>query len=354
MPHRLLPFFALLFTLAAILLACADQQPVNADNHGGAAEAGEKIKVAIVTGQNNHQWTHDSPALKAILDADGRFHTEILVSPHEKDEDRAAKWDAFRPDFTKYDVVLINYNSMGGGRETWPAPVKAAFESYIKEGGKAYIFHAGNNSFTEWDAYAQMVGLLWRNPNQGKRLYLEENGEVVILPAGEDRGAGHGHKYAYAVDVRQPEHPIFKGLPQKWMHNVDELYHGQRGPAENMTILASAYDDPAQRGSGKHEPVMWTIPFGEGLVLTNVMGHWMGNDGPALDCVGFQTVLIRSIEFLATGEVTSEVPADFPTADKVSTRKLQIQPIASDHQHLHFAHTECCPQAVPEHLATRE
>jgi hypothetical protein len=80
----------------------------------------------------------------------------------------------------------------------------------------------------------------------------------------------------------------------------------------------------------------------------------MGKDGPALDCVGFQHVLVRSIEFLATGEVTSEAPDNFPTADAVSLNPLEITPIASAHQHLHFAHTECCPTAGPEHLASGE
>ncbi|MEM1353951.1 MAG: ThuA domain-containing protein [Planctomycetota bacterium] len=321
----------------------------------GEAESPEgAIKVMIVTGQNNHQWTHDSPALKAILDADGRFHTDIMVSPHEKDAERAEKWEAFRPDFSQYDVVLVNYNSQGGGREDWPEPVKDDFVAYISGGGKAYVFHAGNNSFPGWDEYYQMVGLLWRGRNAGKRVYLDDAGEVVTEPAGQGRGAGHGRKYSYVVTNRAPDHPIFAGLPVKWMHNNDELYHGQRGPAENMTILATAYDEPDQRGTGKHELVIWTIPYGEGLVLTNVMGHWMGKEGPALDCVGFQVVLVRSIEFLATGEVTTPVPDNFPTQDAVSLNKLEFEPIASDHQHLHFAHTECCPHAAPEHLATGE
>jgi hypothetical protein len=37
-------------------------------------------------------------------------------------------------------------------------------------------------------------------------------------------------------------------------------------------------------------------------------------------CVGFITTLARGAEWAATGKVTQKVPADFPTADKVSTR----------------------------------
>jgi len=38
--------------------------------------------------------------------------------------------------------------------------------------------------------------------------------------------------------------------------------------------------------------------------------------------VGFMVTLVRGAEWTATGKVTSKVPADFPTADKVSTRPL--------------------------------
>lgn len=354
MPYRLLPFLTATAALAAVLIACVNSQSVQADHHAAGEHAeeaeGEAIAVGIITGQNNHQWSHDAPALKAILDADGRFETELMVSPSENDPDKAAKWEAFRPDFSNYDVVIVNYNS-GGKRDDWPGHVKAAFEGYIKEGGKAYIFHAGNNAFVGWQEYEQMVGLLWRKADYGNRVFLDDEGQRVTLPAGEDIGAGHGPRHAYAVQTREPEHPIFNGLPELWMHAEDELYHGQRGPAENMTILASAYSKPNPRGTGKHEPVVWTIPYGQGLVLTNVMGHWMGDQAPAVQCAGFQTVFIRSIEFLATGQVTSAVPDDFPTADAVSMRELIFEPIADSGQPLHDAYADCCEDAGHDHFA---
>jgi hypothetical protein len=38
-------------------------------------------------------------------------------------------------------------------------------------------------------------------------------------------------------------------------------------------------------------------------------------------CVGFITTLLRGTEWAATGEVTIDVPEDFPTEEKVSSRE---------------------------------
>jgi hypothetical protein len=42
---------------------------------------------------------------------------------------------------------------------------------------------------------------------------------------------------------------------------------------------------------------------------------------PAMQCAGFQTLLLRGAEWAATGKVTQKVPDDFPTAEAVSLRK---------------------------------
>ncbi|MGB0766722.1 MAG: ThuA domain-containing protein [Phycisphaeraceae bacterium] len=312
--------------------------------------AAEKVKVAILTGQNNHAWMMDTPVLVNILDDYEMFETTILQTPDRKAEDKAAKWRAFQPDFKAYDVIVLNYNG-----EMWPEHVKAAWLDYVSEGGKVFSFHAGNNPFRGWTEFEEMIGLLWRNNKAGKRVYFDDAGVKKVLPAGEGPGAGHGSQHAYLVDTRDNEHPVFKGLPDKWMHAKDELYHGQRGPAENMTVLLTAYADPKTRGTGVHEPIVWTIPYGDGLVMTNVMGHWWKNmnEGPALACAGFQTIFARSLEWLATGNVTIDKPDDFPTQDAVSIRETKpFEPLA----YIHvpglpgsdpLASCDCSPQTQP-------
>ena len=66
-----------------------------------------------------------------------------------------------------------------------------------------------------------------------------------------------------------------------------------------------------------------TIAYGRGRVFHTTLGHVGPADGcrtTAIDCVGFITTLQRGAEWAATGDVTQRVPADFPTADRVSLR----------------------------------
>ena len=107
-----------------------------------------------------------------------------------------------------------------------------------------------------------------------------------------------------------------KGLPKVWMHQGDELYATLRGPGENMTVLATAHSDPANKGTGRDEPILITLTYGKGRIFHTTMGH----DISALSCVGFIATLQRGTEWAATGKVTQKVPDGFPTATTVSYR----------------------------------
>jgi len=87
-------------------------------------------------------------------------------------------------------------------------------------------------------------------------------------------------------------------------------------------VLSTAYSDPANRGTGHDEPILMVISYGKGRIFHTTMGH----DLAALNCVGFITTYQRGTEWAATGKVTQKVPADFPTADKTSTRAAYNPP----------------------------
>ncbi len=275
------------------------------------ARAADPIKVMIIGGQNNHNWKVSTPYLKELLDRKSHFQATVCNAP-EKGADQAA-WDAWQPKFSDYDVILLDYNG-----QMWPDRVRDDFVKYVDNGGSVLVIHAANNSFNGWKEYEQMVGLLWRGPNYGASLYVNDDGSVVREEPGQGRGMGHGSQYDWKMTVRVPDHPITADMPFEWMHKHDELYHGQRGPAENVHILLTAYSDPegSRRGTGKNEPIVWWVPYGKGKVVTNVMGH-VGELG-CMHCVGFQTLLYRACEWLATGECATTIPDNFPSAGATS------------------------------------
>jgi uncharacterized protein len=104
-----------------------------------------------------------------------------------------------------------------------------------------------------------------------------------------------------------------KGLPAKWMHAQDELYDSLRGPAQNMTVLATAFSEKSTGGTDKHEPLLMTLTYGKGRIFHTALGHY--TDG--VRCVGFIVTLQRGAEWAVTGKVKQKVPANFPDATTV-------------------------------------
>ncbi len=280
-----------------------------------SSRGAEPLKMLIIDGQNNHDWKAMTPPMKAALEGTGRFKVDVATTPDQKAP--KGDWDAFRPDFSKYDVVLSNYNG-----QPWPRPVEAALESYVAGGGGLVVVHAANNSFPEWTAWNDMIGLGWRDNKFGDRVTMDDAGVVVRTPKGEGPGAGHGPQHPYKIVVRDADHPVTKGMPSTWFHAQDELYHGQRGPAKDMHILATAYSDKGKGGTGANEPMIWVIPHGKGRVFTTVMGHVGGGESAAIRCLGFQSTVARGSEWAATGKVTLLIPDDFPK-DKVTTSPVK-------------------------------
>ena len=209
-------------------------------------------------------------------------------------------WNAWRPQFDKYDVVLSNYNG-----QMWPDEVKTAFEEYVKNGGGFVSYHAANNSFTDWPAYNEMIavgGWGGRNETHGPMLRLREGNWT--LDKSDGNGGTHGQRLPCDIILRDPSHPIVKGLPKEWKHPADEVYGKLRGPAKNVKILASAWSNPATGGTGEHEPMLMVIKYGNGRVFHTTLGH----DTVSLTGVGYQIVLQRGTEWAATGKVTQKIP----------------------------------------------
>lgn len=271
-----------------------------------AGSAAPRWKAIIIDGQNNHAWQETTPVLKRLLEETGLFTVEVATTPP-----KGGDMSAFQPDFSRYQVVVSNYNG-----EPWSAPTQAAFDKFVREGGGFVSYHAADNAFPQWRAYNEMIAVGGWGNQQGSLIRFRD-GKVVLDPT-PGRAGHHGRRLPFQVVFRDPRHPIAAGLPTEWMHAADECYDSLRGPCLRFTLVATAWSDPANSGTGENEPMLLTTRYGKGRVFHTTLGH----DVPAMQCVGFIATFQRGAEWAASGKVTQKPPADFPAGD-VRVRPLQ-------------------------------
>ncbi len=188
---------------SAILLICF-ASPIFSQTKKSVA-ASPKIKTLIVDGQNNHdQWPKITNMMKSYLEETGMFAVDVkrtaftsggekymqdfaIPGVHNTEAlDHPATDSNFRPDFSKYDLVICNF---GWKAAPWLGETQRAFESFVKKGGGLVIIHAADNSFPEWKAYNEMIGIGgWgdRNEKDGPYVYYDDKGKLI-----RDTTSGH-------------------------------------------------------------------------------------------------------------------------------------------------------------------
>lgn len=280
-----------------------------------ASSAERPIRVLITDGHSNHDWRRTTALVAGILRQTGLFKVDVTTAPADVTDARYPTWC---PEFSRYDVVIQNYNDMGGGAP-WPDRARKAFEHFVANGGGVFVLHSANNAFPMWEEYNRIIGMGWRPRTYGYALKLTGEGGILRIPPGEGGNTSHGKRTDRLLHVIGND-PVHQGMPREWMTPLIEVYTHARGPAENVTVLSWA-EEPSTHG---HWPIEWTVRYGKGRVYNSTFGHvWKDEPDPVdLRCAGFQTVLIRSLQWLAGRPVTWPVPSDFPTCDHISLRPL--------------------------------
>ena len=246
----------------------------------GASRAADKeaVKVLIITGDHGHNWKETTPFLKEVLTKAGH-KVEVTERP---------RLDLISANLAKYDVLLLNYRNTAKGAaanpdSVWNEDNQRAFSEAIRQGKGLVVFHHASSAFTgdsPWDK------------------------EFEKITAGGWRKQGfHGKMHEFTVTSRK-EHPITRGI-KSFKHGRDELYQNSLIP-EGAEVLVTAFSDPAKdpKNTGKDEPMVWISKYGQGRVCQNALGH----DVEAMQSPGFQTLLVRCVEWAATGDTTHPAP----------------------------------------------
>jgi type 1 glutamine amidotransferase len=245
------------------------------------AAAAEKkpIKVLIITGDHGHKWKETTPFLKEFLTKAG-LKVDVTETPAK---------DLTAANLAKYDVLLLNYkDTKNGTRDTrWSDQNQKAFKDAVRGGKGLIVYHHASSAFTSGSKF-------------------DKEFEKIIAGGWRKKG-NHGKRHVFTVRIRKDDHPITKGMPASFLHSNDELYQNSVMP-RGSTVLAMAFSDNKldPKNSGKDEPIVWVAQYGKGRVCENVLGH----DVEAMKSRGFQTLMIRAVQWAATGDASYPVPAE--------------------------------------------
>ncbi|MDL2293001.1 ThuA domain-containing protein [Ruminococcaceae bacterium OttesenSCG-928-D13] len=262
----------------------------------------DKLKILLVTGEVaiEHDYRDINKNLLKLIESTGRFDVRVT---------EAFKGSTIET-LRDYDAVFLNYD----GKELpsdkvykrWGETTEAAFFQYISEGGGVAIYHS-----SVWldESLPDMFKKLWG-------IYLTNQSGARRMPKGD-----------FIMKV-MAESPITEGLEKEIFIVNDDLFAGvSQHPEAQVEVLAAVYDEidnyrvpgfppphhPVVMPGGKLEnlpgvntdqPVCWTNRYGEGRVFAHSLGH----DMDTLRRIPYMVMLLRGLEWAATGKVTLGPP----------------------------------------------
>jgi type 1 glutamine amidotransferase len=241
---------------------------------------GKAVKVLIITGDHGHKWQETTPFLKDLLAKAG----------HQVDVTETPSKDLTADNLARYDVLLLNYRNTPKGAKDNPASVwsdknKNAFTEAILTGKGLVVYHHASAAFVSDDPF-------------------DREFEKIIAGGWRKQGF-HGAMHEFTVTARK-EHPITRGI-KEFKHGRDELYQNSL-ITPGSEVLVTAYSEKAKdpKNTGKHEPMVWVATYGKGRVCNNALGH----DVQAMQSTGFKVLMVRGVEWAATGEAHHPVPPE--------------------------------------------
>jgi len=199
---------------------------------GDQTEKAPPIRVLIVTGVDHpsHHWQETAPALRDVLEHDGRFDVDIVPDPEALADD----------EIFQYDELLLhfkNYKPLTRGEKA-----KKNLIQFVRSGKGLVILHFACGAFEDWPEFHNLAGKVW------------------------DQKTSHDPRGPFTVHIANTKHPVTRGLQD--FQTDDELYIclvGER-PVE---VLATA----RSKKTGKDHPMAFVFQYGRGRVFHTSLGH---------------------------------------------------------------------------------
>ena len=237
------------------------------------------IQVLILSGNNNHDWKQTTQQLEKIFSQSDRFRYKVT----------------FRPDtltsgsLKSFDVVLSNWNSWPENDIRWTVATEQALSDFIKSGGGFVTFHSSTSVFYKWPEFSEFTAAAWID------------------------STWHKEKSATHVLIENAGHPVTSGMSDFYIY--DELWVNARSN-DKFQILGSATNSQLNKEGIPTQPAILVSNYGKGRIFHTILGH----DARAMRNLGFQTLLRRGTEWVATGNVTSEIPQELRQPEKQKQR----------------------------------
>jgi uncharacterized protein len=218
------------------------------------------IKVLLITGDDvpSHPWREISETTREILVNSKKFDVRVSEDPLILESATSLK---------AYDVIVFTIYS-----QRVPVISEQAQNnllSFVKDGKGFFVQHLASASFPNWEEFGKLCGRKW------------------VMGT-----SGHSARSVFEAKVVNKEHPITAGLEN--FQTDDELYSKLQDSGE-INVLVEADSD----WSKNTEPLLFTLNYGKGRTVHNAFGH----DRKALMTPNVQTIIIRGVEWAATGKV---------------------------------------------------
>jgi len=225
-----------------------------------AARQPAQIRVLLITGDDvsAHPWREISETTRQALVDSGKFDVRVCEDPLILESETALK---------AYDVIVFTIYSQR--RPTIPGQAQENLLNFVKGGKGFFVQHLASASFAKWEEFGKLCGRKWV---MGR--------------------SGHGPRNVFEAKVVDKQHPVTAGMDNFKID--DELYAKLEGTGDIHVLVAADSD-----WSKKTEPLVFTLNYGKGRTVHNAFGH----DGKALMNPSVQRIIVRGVEWAATGKV---------------------------------------------------